>query len=169
MQGGDGAALGPRERDRLLTIAGRSETPYRDRALLRVFLAFGPSVRDVLALEVGHVNFPAGRLRWPGPAQGSCDVRLPPDLLGDLVKYVALERNPRCPALFTTRLGHPLRRAHVDALFRRLQRESGLAVTPSVLRRESLVRRLEEQPAAAVATFLLDRRRRPGVRASRTS
>ncbi|MBX6350637.1 MAG: tyrosine-type recombinase/integrase [Clostridia bacterium] len=161
MRGRDGALLGPREKDRLLAAAGRSATPYRDRALLQVFLAFGPSVRDVLALEVGHVNFPAARLRWPRGGDGAREVSLPPDLLADLVKYVALERNPRSPALFTTRLGHPLGRQQVDRLFRRLARESGIAVTPGLLRRESFVRKLEEQPAAAVLAFFLDRRRRP--------
>lgn len=151
--------LGPRERERLLTVAGHSRSPYRDRALLQLFMHYGATVRQVLALEIGHVNFPAARLHWP--TEGA-DTRLTAELLADLTRYVATERNPRCPALFTTPLGHPLDRQRVAAIFRRIRNESGLSVSPLLLRRGSLHCWLEEQPAQAVCG-LIARRRAPSA------
>lgn len=158
------AVLGPKERERLLAAASRSRTPNRDRALLQLFMHHGATVRQVLALEIGNVNFPAGQLRWP---TDGAETRLTPDLLSDLTKYVALERNPRCPSLFTTRLGHPMSATQVSGLFRRLREDSGLAVSPLALRRGCLYRWLEEQPAAAVSGLISSRRDRLGPRVLR--
>lgn len=143
--------FGPKERERLLAAAGRSSTPHRDRAVLHLFIHYGATPRQVLALEIGNVNFPAGRLHWP---TAGVETRLPAELLVDLTKYVALERNPRSPSLFTTRLGHPMSIARLSALFRRLREESGIAVTPLALRRGCLHRWLEEQPVEAVSGLL---------------
>ncbi|MBX5476027.1 MAG: tyrosine-type recombinase/integrase [Clostridia bacterium] len=161
----DALVFGERERDLIYAATTRSATPYRDRALIELFYHHGPTVRQALALEVGHVNFPAGRVYWPSEAR---ECRLAPEALNALAKYVALERNPRCPALFTTRLGHPLTPRQVTALFRRLRDVTGLPITPFTLRMGSLYRWLEEQPVEAVAGLLIARRRERGPRILRS-
>ncbi|MBE3591198.1 MAG: tyrosine-type recombinase/integrase [Firmicutes bacterium] len=150
----DALRFGERERDLIYAATARSATPYRDRALIELFYHHGPTVRQALSLEIGHVNFPAGRVYWPSEGR---EGRLAPEALSALAKYVAQERNPRCPALFTTRLGHPLTLRQVMLLFRRLQDITGLPVTPFALRMGSLYRWLEEEPVEAVCGLMAGR------------
>jgi integrase len=152
----DGAAtlLSQSDWDKLLEAVDRSPSPFRDRALLCLFWYFGPTVRQVLRLEVSDINFLTGRLRWSpsGP-----ETPLPGDALHALTAYVSFERDPRCPRLFSGRRGRPMTTAQLNAFFRRLQQVSGLPVTPRSLRTAALYRLLQAQPARAMA--LVFRRR----------
>jgi integrase len=148
------------EWEKLLAAADRSATPYRDRALLHLFWHFGPSTRQVLELEVGHVNFLTGRLRWPGGPE----TPLPADALHALTSYVSFERDPRGRKLFTGKRGRGLNAVQLDRFFRRMREVSGVAVTPRSLRLAALYRLLEAHPLRAMAAVL--RRRYAGAKPS---
>ncbi len=138
------------EWEKLLAAADRSPSPHRDRALLHLFWHFGPSARQVLELEVAHVNFLTGRLRWPsGP-----ETALPPEALHALTAYVSFERNPRGGRLFAGRHGRQLTMWQLDRFFRRLREVSGIPVTPRSLRLAALYRLLEAHPLRAMAAVL---------------
>jgi integrase len=141
------ALLGEQEFQRLLEAAAHSRYPCRDRALLHLFWDCGATVRQVVALEVGDVNFLNGRLQLQ---DGAREVRLPPDLLHLLTTYVSLERDPRCPTLFGGRNGRRLGPAQVGRLCRRLAAQTGIAVDPLMLRRAALARMLRVQPLLAL-------------------
>lgn len=144
------------EWEKLLAAADHSATPYRDRALLHLFWHFGPSQRQVLGLEVAHLNFLTGRLRWPaGP-----ETPLPADALHAITSYVSFERDPRGRRLFTGRRGRALSAAQLDRFFRRLRESSGIPVTPRSLRLAALYRLLEAHPLRAMAAVLRHRYRK---------
>lgn len=146
------------EWEQLLAAADRSPAPYRDRALLHLFWHFGPSPRQILDLEVTHLNFLTGRMRWPaGP-----ETALPADVLHAITSYVSFERNPLGRRLFTGKRGRGLSAAQLDRFFRRLREASGIPVTPRSLRLAALYRLLEANPLRAMATVL--RRRYPAPR-----
>jgi|GEM_PF-4631483 len=139
--------IGEREWKRLMTAAAHSRFPCRDRSLLHLFWNFGATVRQVLALEPGHVSFLTGRLSWPDGRES----RIPAEALHTLTAYVSMERHPRCPKLFCGRHGLPLSPVDVDRLFRHLSSMAGFRVDPLTLRRSALLRLLQAAPLHALA------------------
>lgn len=139
------------ERDfqRLLQAASHSACPCRDRALLQLCWHFGATVRQITALEVGHINFLTGRIQWADAPEGL----LPPEALHALTAYVSLERDPRCPKLFAGRHGRPLSPAQVARMFERLSAYSGVAVDPPGLRRAALYRLIRDHPLRALCAL----------------
>lgn len=132
-----------------------SPNPRRDRAILRLFLHFGCSVRELIALEESDVDLAAGRIRWrlSTPRKWS---DLPQPALRDLADYIKRERRARCARLFTSRLGHPLTRVQVAKIFRFLQKETGMGeLTPHLLRERH--RRLIRQQSPAPLWLALRR------------
>lgn len=133
-----------------------SPNPRRDRAILRIFLHFGCSVKDVLQLEESDVDLAAGRIRWRR-GNGEFWTTLPAEVVRDIRNYCHRERRARCPQLFTTRLGHPLTQAQVQRLFRFLQKESGRSdLNPCTLRERH--RQMQRQQADLPAWVALHRR-----------
>ena len=106
-------------------------------------------MRQVTALEVGHVNFLTGRIQWAGAPEGV----LPPEALHALTAYVSLERDPHCSKLFAGRHGRPLTSAEVGRMFERLSGYSGVAVDPPGLRRSALFRLIRAHPLRALCTL----------------
>lgn len=119
--------------ERLLRALLLSENPRRDRAILRLFLQYGCSVRDIITILESDVDLSAGRIRWA--RRNDTDwVPLSDKVRRDIADYHKRERLPRCPHLFTTRLGRPLTPTQVMRIFKFLERESGLKVSPQTLR-----------------------------------
>ncbi len=112
-----------------------SPNPRRDRAILQLFLHYGCSVRDIIAMEEGDVDLAAGKIRWRLRGEGVWSP-LPAPVLRDIGDYCRRERRARCPRLFTTRLGHPLSYAQVQRIFRFLHKEAGLSGLSPVFLRE---------------------------------
>lgn len=143
------AGLNDKLIDRMYRALLLSENPRRDRAILRLFLQFGCTVRDVVALEAGDVDLAAGTIRWRRSGRGTAE-DLPADLLIALKDYYHRERRGPSGRFFTTRLGHPLPRAQVVRLFRFLQRESGRSdLNPNTLREHHRRMLIAEAPARA--------------------
>ncbi len=148
--------------DRLYRALLLSKNPRRDRAILRLFLHFGCSVRDIVELEDGDVDLAAGTLRWRRPGRETVE-ELPGDLLVALKDYYQRERRGPSGRFFTTRLGHPLPRAQVVRLFRFLQRESGRSdLNPNTLREHHRRIMIQQEPARAWTAL---RRNRPAAAA----
>ncbi|MBX6378545.1 MAG: site-specific integrase [Clostridia bacterium] len=110
-----------------------SSTPRRDRAILQLFLHFGCSARDIANLELSDLDLRQGRLRWNRP-EGTVVAPLPADVVYDLRQYVERERRGRSSRLFLTPLGHPVTVRHVLGILRRLQRDTGVQLSPSITR-----------------------------------
>jgi len=139
--------IGNREWQRLLGAAAHTRYPCRDRSLLHLFWHLGATVRQVSALEVDSVDLRTGALVWPDGRES----RIPAEALQVLNAYVSLERDRRCPRLFSGRHGRPLTPADIDRCFRCLSRFSGLRVDPLTLRRSALLRLLLAAPLRALA------------------
>jgi integrase len=141
--------LGPAEFQRLLQAAAHSPLPCRDRAILCLFWDLAPGVHELLRLRPGDVDLQAGRLLRPDGrrcALGRETTRL-------LAAYASLERDRRCPRLFSGRHGRPLRAADLDRLCRRLERHTGVAVDPLRLRRAALARLLRADPLPLLSAW----------------
>jgi site-specific recombinase XerC len=150
----DGSAPGiltEREWQRILQAAAQSPWPCRDRALLHLLWYFGPTVREVLALEARHLDLAAGLLRWPDGRASE----LPADALRALCAYIRLERPARCAALFVGRHGRPMAAAEVARLCQRLSAMTGLQVDPAALRRAALHRQLRARPLGTLRALRL--------------
>lgn len=164
--GSDGvppAGLNDKLIDRMYRALLLSENPRRDRAILRLFLHHGCTVRDVVELEVGDVDLAAGRIRWRRSGRETAD-ELPADLVIALKDYFHRERRGPSERFFTTRLGHPLPRAQVLRLFRFLQRESGRAdLNPNTLREHHRRMLFAEAPARAWTALRKSRAAAAGV------
>jgi len=135
------------EFQRLMQAAAHGAYPCRDRAILQIIWESGATVREVLALEPGDVDFLSGSVRWADGRR--CG--LAAEALRVLTTYVSLERDCRCPRLFAGRHGRPLRTCDVGRLFQRLARQTGIAVDPLALRRAAVARLLRERPIEALA------------------
>lgn len=119
--------------ERLFRALLLSENPRRDRAILHLFLRFGCTVREVITLMVADVDLPAGRIRWTR-RNDTAWVPLPDEVRRDIADYCGRERICSCAQMFTTRLGRPLTPTQVMRIFKFLERESGLKVSPQTLR-----------------------------------
>lgn len=140
-----------------------SPNPRRDRALLQLFLHYGCTVKDVLALREEDVDLAATRIRWGGRETW---VPLHPDAQIAIREYCLRERRGHGDRLFTTRLGHPLPRAQVMQVFRFLQRESGLTdLNPNTLRERHRQILSRQEPLKAWMAL----RRRPNAGGNRAT
>lgn len=143
--------------DRLYRSLLLSPNPRRDRAILQLFLHFGCTVKDILALTVDDLDLNQGRIRWHRDGRAYWRP-LPPGPRGALKDYCERERRGEINRLFTTRLGHPISRSQVMQIFRFLQRESGLDdLNPNTMRERH--RHLLFQPEQMAA--LLSAHRKP--------
>lgn len=125
-----------------------SSNPKRDRAMLHLFLNFGCSINDIISLKEEDVDLVNGLIYWAKDGRRICSP-LPSEIIPDLVDYVKRERRTHCDRFFVTRLGHPIKKAHVQRVFAFLQREANVAVTPHSLRQRhyQLIRQSKTVPA----------------------
>lgn len=125
-----------------------SPNPKRDRAMLHLFLNFGCSINDIINLKEEDVDLVNGLIYWAKDGQRICSP-LPAEILPDLVDYVRRERRTHCDRFFVTRIGHPMKKAHVQRVFAFLQREANVVVTPESLRQRhyQLIRQTKTVPA----------------------
>jgi integrase len=143
------SAMEQGEFERLLQAAAHSALPCRDRAILRLIWEAGLRPREVTLLEPDDIDFPAGAVtRGDGRR-----VAVSRETVHLLTAYASIERDGRCPRLFSGRHGRPLRAADLDRLFRWLSRQSGVPADPLGVRRAAMLRALRAEPREFVARW----------------
>lgn len=133
----------------------------RDRLLIRLLYATAMRVGESLALLVEDSDVAENRLhiRERGVSENGAEIKtlhaprsldVSSDLIDDVVAYVgrahtaAVETNQLFIKLHGQRSGQALTDADVDSLFRRLRCQTGITVTPHMLR-HSMLTALAEQ------------------------
>jgi integrase/recombinase XerD len=128
---------------------------WRDRALVRLIFETGLRPGEVLALWLEGVNIGELQInvRDRGELPNLAEIKRPAsertldvtqDLMNELLGYVSeahtdtVETNHVLLVSHGQRRGQPLRYAGLSAIFRRLEKRTGLSITPYVLRHTSL-------------------------------
>jgi len=149
-----------RQRPKTITKAQVQElldacSNQRDRLLVWLLYESAMRVGEVLALWVEDVDVAENQLHIcdRGPLENGAEIKtihaprtidVSSDLIDEIVAYVGkvhtveVETNHLFIKLQGSRAGHALTYTDVDSLFRRLRRNTGIAVTPHMLRHTML-------------------------------
>jgi integrase/recombinase XerD len=131
------------EVDRLLRAPDpETRRGRRDRAILETFYATGLRVSELSALTLEDVEFEEGFVRCVGKGNKERVVPIGAAAINAMLAWIRggraeyARKNPKCRAVFLSRLGRPLDRSVIWKYIKRYARQAGIAkrIYPHMLR-----------------------------------